>query len=98
MIVLHFSHPVTDDQQAQIIQLAGVARSCACVVVLYAGNPENNLASKWNEGIKQGYLHGVQRTYEHIRQAQDGERRGDEQGAMNAWCHVFGNEFRRLSQ
>lgn len=68
------------------------------VVVLDAVNAENNLARKWNEGTRRGYLNCVQRTLEHIRQAQDCARKGDEQGAVKAWCHVFGDEFRRLSQ
>jgi SMODS domain-containing protein len=68
------------------------------VVVLDAVNPENNLARKWNEGTRRGYLNCVQQTYEHVRRAQDCERKGDEQGAMDAWCHIFGNEFQRLSQ
>lgn len=66
------------------------------VVVLDAVNPENNLTRKWNEGIRRGYLNCVQQTYEHILQAQDCERKGDEQGAMDAWCRVFGKEFRNL--
>lgn len=68
------------------------------VVVLDAVNAENNLTRKWNEGTRRGYLNFVQRTLEQIRRAQDCERKGDEQGAVDAWCHVFGDEFRRLSQ
>lgn len=68
------------------------------VVVLDAVNPENNLARKWKEGTRRGYLNCVRRTWEHIRQAQECERKGDEQGAVDAWCRIFGHEFRRLSQ
>jgi hypothetical protein len=33
-----------------------------------------------------------------IKQAQDDEKMGREEGALDAWCRVFGNDFRRLSQ
>lgn len=90
-----FSRPIifNDYYDAQKVKRHG-----DLIVVLDAVNAENNLARKWNEGARRGYLTCVQRTLEHIRQAQDCERKGDEQGAVDAWCHVFGNEFRLLSQ
>ena len=68
------------------------------VVVLDAVNPDNNLARKWNKGTRRGYLNCVQRTLEYSKKARDCEQKGDEQGAVDAWCQIFGDEFRRLSQ
>ena len=68
------------------------------MVVLDAVNEENNIAHKWNTYIKQGYLNAVQQTYESIRNAQKHEKMGREDAALDAWCEVFGDDFRRLSQ
>jgi hypothetical protein len=68
------------------------------VIVLDAVNYKNNVASKWDESIKRGYLKCVQQTFESIRQAQDAERKGDEELALHWWCQIFGDDFRRLSQ
>jgi hypothetical protein len=74
-----------------------VSRLEGSVVVLDAVNPENNVAHKWDETIKQGFLEQVGVTYKAIKQAQEAEQRGDEEGALNAWCKVLGDDFRRLS-
>jgi hypothetical protein len=68
------------------------------VVVLDAVNAGNNVARKWNKNIKQGYLKHVRQTYEAIRQAQNDEKMGREDAALDGWCEVFDNDFRRLSQ
>jgi len=75
-----------------------VKRSNDLVVVLDAVNPDINIASKWTQGIKQGYLKSLRRTCEFIKQAQDDERIGHEEAAIETWCQVFGDDFRRLSQ
>jgi hypothetical protein len=75
-----------------------VKRPNDLVVVLDAVNPENNVARKWDESLKRGYLKYVRQTYESIRHAQHYEKMGNEDAALNAWCKVFGNDFRRLSQ
>jgi len=75
-----------------------VKRPDDLVVVLDAVNPDINIASKWTQGIKQGYLKSLRRTCEFIKQAQDDERIGHEEAAIETWCQVFGDDFRRLSQ
>jgi hypothetical protein len=67
------------------------------VVVLDAVNPDINVASKWTKEIKQGYLKSLRQTCDFIKQALDEERTGHEEGALEAWCQVFGDDFRRLS-
>ena len=75
-----------------------VKRSDDPVVILDAVNPGNNVASKWTKGIKQGYLKSLRQTRDHIKQAQHDERTGHEEAALESWCQVFGDDFRRLSQ
>jgi hypothetical protein len=68
------------------------------VVVLDAVNSDINVASKWTTEIKQGYLKSLRQTCTLIKQAQDEERAGHEEAALDIWCQVFGDDFRRLSQ
>ncbi len=75
-----------------------VKRCDDLVVVLDAVNPDNNVAHKWNESIKQGYLKRIRQTYEDIKQARRYEQGRQEEAALDAWCQVFGDEFRRLSR
>ncbi len=75
-----------------------VKRCDDLVVVLDAVNPDNNVAHKWNESIKQGYLKRIRQTYEYIKRAQGYEQGRQEEEALDAWCQVFGDKFRRLSQ
>ena len=75
-----------------------VKRSKDLVVVLDAVNPENNIAHKWDESMKRGYLNRVRQTYAFIKKAQKAEQRGNEEETLDAWCEVFGDDFRRLSQ
>lgn len=64
------------------------------VVILDTVNPTNNVTYKWDEGTRRGYMKRVQRAYEHILQAIQCEKRGDEEAALDAWCQVFGERFR----
>ena len=75
-----------------------VKRPDDLVVVLDAVNPDINVASKWTKGIKQGYLKSLRQTCDFIKQAQDDERTGHEEAALETWCQVFGDDFRQLSQ
>lgn len=75
-----------------------VKRSDDLVVVLDAVNPGNNVASKWTKGIKKGYLKSLRQTCDCIKQAQHDERTGYEEAALELWCQIFGDDFRRLSQ
>jgi hypothetical protein len=65
------------------------------VIVLDAVNPGNNVTSKWDEGIKQGYLKRVRQTYNSIKDALAKEQAGDKDAALECWCKVFGEDFRR---
>ena len=75
-----------------------VKRSDDLVVVLDAVNLDINVASKWTKRIKQGYLKSLRQTRDCIKQAQHDERTGHEEAALETWCQVFGDDFRRLSQ
>lgn len=75
-----------------------IKRSGDLVVVLDAVNPGNNVASKWTREIKQDYLKSLRETCNFIKLAQDFERTGCEEAALENWCKVFGVDFRRLSQ
>jgi hypothetical protein len=65
------------------------------VIVLDAVNPDNNVTSKWTKEIKQGYLKSLRKTRGLIIQAQDDERAGHEEAALDTWCQIFGDDFRR---
>ena len=75
-----------------------VKRPDDLVVVLDAVNSDINVANKWTPAIKRGYLKSLRRTCTLIKQAQDEERTGDEEAALDTWCQVFGDDFLRLSQ
>lgn len=68
------------------------------VVVLDAVNPDNNVAKKWNREIKRDYLNALRETCDVIKLAQDYERAGHEDAAIEMWCQIFGNDFWHLSQ
>lgn len=67
------------------------------VIVLDAVNPGINVASKCTKEIKQGYLKSLRQTCNFIKQALDEERTGHKETALETWCQVFGDDFRRLS-
>lgn len=86
-----FSRPIVFDAKS-------VKRSGDLVVVLDAVNPDNNVARKWTTEIKQSYLKFLSQTRDFIKLAQDYERAGREEAALETWCKVFGDDFQRLSQ
>lgn len=90
-----FSQPIVfnDYYETKSVKLSGDP-----VVVLDAVNPGNNVASKWTKRIKNGYLKSLKETCDCIKQAQHDERTGHAEAALEAWCQVFGDDFRRLSQ
>ena len=90
-----FAHPIIFNDY---YDAASVKRPDDLVVVLDAVNAKNNVAHKWNKHIKQEYLKYVQQAYEAIRHAQHYEKMGREDATLDAWCEVFGNDFRQLSQ
>lgn len=68
-----------------------------CVVVLDAVNSQNNVTRKWTEATRRGYLKRLQQAYQSVLKAEHYERQGDEEAAVDAWCDVFGKDFRQLS-
>jgi hypothetical protein len=90
-----FSQPIVFNKYSD---MKSVKHSDDLVVVLDAVNPDNNVASKWTTEIKQGYLKFLKQTRDFIKLAQDYERTGREEAALENWCNVFGDDFRRLSQ
>jgi Second Messenger Oligonucleotide or Dinucleotide Synthetase domain len=68
------------------------------VIVMDSVNPENNVTREWTETIRQGYLERVQVAYDAMMDARSWELEGDEEAAVDAWCEVFGEEFRTLSE
>ena len=67
------------------------------VVVMDSVNPENNVAALWTEQTRTAYLARVQDAYDSMVSARSAEMDGDEEGAVDAWCEVFGDDFRALS-
>ena len=68
------------------------------VIVMDSVNPENNVAREWTENTRQGYLECVQQAYDAMMEAWSYELDGDEEAAVDAWCDVFGEAFRTLSE
>jgi hypothetical protein len=68
------------------------------VVVMDSVNPENNVTRDWTEATRQGYLERVQMAYDAMMDARSWELEGNEEAAVDAWCEVFGEEFRTLSE
>jgi hypothetical protein len=68
------------------------------VIVMDSVNPENNVTRDWTDNTRQGYLERVQEAYDAIVEAWSYELDGDEEAAVNAWCDVFGEAFRTLSE
>lgn len=75
-----------------------VKRPNNLVIVMDSVNPENNVTRDWTEATRQGYLERVQQAYDAIMYAQSCEKDGDEEAAIDAWCDVFGEAFRTLSE
>ena len=67
------------------------------VVVMDSVNPENNVAAFWTEQTRIAYLARVQDAYDSMVSARSAEMDGDEEAAVDAWCEVFGDDFRTLS-
>ncbi len=68
------------------------------VIVMDSVNLENNVTRNWTETTRQGYLERVQLAYDAMMDARSWELEGDEEAAVDAWCEVFGEEFRTLSE
>ncbi len=68
------------------------------VIVMDSVNPKNNVTRNWTETIRLDYLERVQLAYDAMMDARSWELDGDEETAVDAWCEVFGEEFRTLSE
>jgi hypothetical protein len=68
------------------------------VVVMDSVNPANNVTSLWTDETRRAYLEQVQRAHDSMMYARSFELDGDEEGAVDQWCEVFGDEFRDLSE
>ncbi len=90
-----FREPIvfSDYYDPAVVPLLGDA-----VVVLDAVNRDNNVARAWTEGTRRAYLDRVQDAYDAMVYALSLEMDGDEDGAIDAWCEVFGDAFRTLSE
>lgn len=68
------------------------------VVVMDSVNPENNVAGFWTEMTRTQYLDRIHDTYDFMMEARSAELDDDEEAAVEAWCGVFGDAFRTLSE
>lgn len=68
------------------------------VIIMDSVNPKNNIARDWTETTRQGYLDLVQEAYDAMMDAKSYELEGEEDSAVEAWCRVFGDAFRTLSE
>ncbi len=68
------------------------------VIVLDAINPSNNIAASWDNRKREEFLKRVQQAYNAMMDARSCEQDDDEDEAVDHWCRVFGNDFRRLSE
>jgi hypothetical protein len=68
------------------------------VIVMDSVNPENNVTAPWTEATRVAFLGRVQQAYDAMMDARSCEIDGDEDAAVDAWCRVFGEAFRTLSE
>jgi len=68
------------------------------VIVMDSVNPANNITSLWTDETRRAYLERVQSAHDSMMYARSFELDGDEDGAVDQWCEVFGDEFRDLSE
>jgi hypothetical protein len=77
---------------------ANVQLATGTVVVLDSVNPKNNVTSIWTENTRRQFMDRVQDAYDATVAAWSAERDGDEDEAVEHWCAVFGDAFRKLSE
>lgn len=68
------------------------------VIVMDAVNPKNNLTAAWTRRTRDEFLESVQQAYNAMMAARSAEQDDDDDEAVDHWCHVFGNDFRKLSE
>lgn len=68
------------------------------VIVMDSVNPQNNVTSFWTETTRTKYMDRIHDAYDASMHARSAELDGDEEAAVDAWCRVFGDAFRTLSE
>jgi hypothetical protein len=68
------------------------------VIVMDSVNPQNNVTSFWTETTRIKYMDRIHDAYDASMEARSAELDGDEEAAVDAWCRVFGDAFRTLSE
>jgi hypothetical protein len=68
------------------------------VIVMDAVNPENNVTATWTTTTRDKFMEKVQQAYNAMMDARSAELDDDEDEAVDHWCRVFGNDFRKLSE
>jgi hypothetical protein len=68
------------------------------VIVLDSVNSQNNVTSFWTETTRSKYVDRIHEAYDALMEARSAELDGDEDAAVGAWCGVFGDAFRTLSE
>jgi hypothetical protein len=68
------------------------------VVVLDSVNAENNITALWTEETQVAYMGRIQDAYDAMMYARSLELDGDEEGAVEQWCEVFGPAFSTFSE
>lgn len=68
------------------------------VVVMDSVNPQNNITAAWTAATRTKYVDRIQDAYDAMMEARSAELDDDESAAVDAWCRVFGEAFRTLSE
>jgi hypothetical protein len=68
------------------------------VIVMDSVNQQNNVTGFWTETTRAQYMDRIQDAYDAMMEARSAELDGDEDAAVTAWCQVFGEAFRTLSE
>ena len=68
------------------------------VVVMDSVNAQNNVTGFWTRGDADGISGRIHDAYDVMMEARSAELDGDEEAAVEAWCGVFGEAFRTLSE
>lgn len=68
------------------------------VVVMDSVNAQNNVTGFWTEATRTAYFDRIHDAYDFMMEARSAELDGDEEAAVEAWCGVFGEAFRTLSE
>jgi hypothetical protein len=68
------------------------------VVVMDSVNLANNITKDWTEKTRLAYVSRLQDTYDLMVYARSLEADGEEEGAVDVWCQIFGDAFRTLSE